>query len=129
MKMHAGFLIPAILLASCATTTSDWAVLDASQSNRVELVSQSGVRGNDAKARQTALRTCESRGYARTIELDDRAIRNAQPDCGFRCARCVGHAAAMDATDRGEVAAAAMAGKRGAGCQQPLQRPFVQRVA
>ena len=74
MKMHAGFLKPTILLASCATTTSDWAVLDASQSDRVELVSQSGVRGNDAKARQTALRTCESRGYARTIELDDRAM-------------------------------------------------------
>jgi hypothetical protein len=62
----------------------------------------------------------------RIVERDDRTIRHAQPDRRLRRARCGGHAAAMDPAGRGEVAAAAMAGKGGAGGEQLLQRAVVQ---
>lgn len=74
MKMQAGLSVLALLLAGCATTTSDWAVMDSHQSDRVELVSQPGTSGNDAKAQQTALRACESRGYGFAFQLDERAM-------------------------------------------------------
>jgi len=68
MKMQStGACVISLVLCGCATTTSDWAVIEADSANEVLVVSEQ--HSNRAKARRTALLACESKGYGVAVQL------------------------------------------------------------